>query len=233
MRQTYLLLSALLLLSTSCMIGVQGNGRVEEQKRQIESFESISVSGMFEVYVRQGNSNTLRLVADENLHELIETRVEGDRLYISTKETIGKAKELDVYLMVENLKAIDASGAISLKSEGEIESRDLRIESSGAAEIDLEVDVDDLIVETSGAAEIEMAGKADRLRVETSGAAELSLFELEVNNCSVNTSGAAEVRVTVKDVLSVDASGAADIRYRGNPELKRTDLSGAASLKKD
>ncbi len=233
MRHTLIITFLSLLSLSSCMVGVQGNGVVKEANRDVQAFENISISGMFEVHLKQGDGNSLKIVADENLHELIDAHTEGNTLYISTSKSIGRAEELDLYIISPKLERVNLSGAVSLKSSNEIEGDFFRLESSGAAEVDMELEVDELEIELSGAAEVELKGEANYLSLETSGASELKLFDLEVDKARVHTSGAAELQLNVEDDLQIDASGAADIRYRGNPNLSRTDLSGAASLKKE
>lgn len=233
MRQSLLSIVFLAIITSSCMFGVQGNGRVEEANRSVEDFSRISIGGMFEVYLEQTDQPSLKLVADENLHELIETRIENGTLYISTLEDIGRAEELDLYITFEDLESLDFSGAVSVENKGEIEGDRLAIESSGAAEIDMQLDYNEITVEISGAAEITLRGESEYLSLSSSGASEVQLFDLEVDKMRLDLSGATSAEVNVKDDLSVDASGAAEIRYRGNPNLSKTDLSGAASLKKD
>lgn len=229
------LLSAFVLIGllSSCMLGVQGNGKVEEANRSVEDFNRISVSGMFEVHLRQADENSLKVVADENLHELIESRVENGVLQISTKEDIGRAEELDLYIGLKDLEAMEFSGAVSVKNVGELSGAELHLESSGAAEIKLSVDYDQISIELSGASEIEMSGEADQLRLSSSGASEVKFFELKVDRMRLDLSGASDVEVSVEEDLSLEASGAAEIVYRGNPEISRSELSGAASLRKD
>jgi hypothetical protein len=71
----------------SCMLGVSGNGSVSEENREITAVKRIEASGMFELTLVQGEPS-LKIIADENLHELIETNIDGDRLIISTKKNI-------------------------------------------------------------------------------------------------------------------------------------------------
>lgn len=220
-------------LLSSCMLGVQGNGRVKEATRDIDAFERISVSGMFEVYISQAGDPALKVVADENLHELIETYVENGTLYVRTKESIGRAKELDLYISLDVLEALDLSGAVSLENSGELQGDYLEIESSGAAEIKLAVDYKEISIETSGASEIQMRGEVGKLAMRSSGASEVKMFELEAKEMRLDLSGASDVEVNVSDDLAVSASGAAEIVYRGNPNISKSSLSGAASLKND
>jgi len=212
-------------------MGVVGNGKVEEQNRDVDTFNAIHASGMFEIHLREGQSNQIKIVADENLLDLIETEVRNNTLHVRSRENISRAKELDLYISVPELNHLDLSGAVSVKGKGTLHSRNLEIESSGAAEIDLELETTRIRLSLSGASEITMSGRSESVSVDASGASEIKLGELECKTMSLNLSGASEVKAFVTEELEIDASGASDISYRGNPRI-RQDLSGAASLKK-
>jgi len=211
------------------MIGVSGNGEVKEVERQITAFNEIEASGMLEIILMHGEPG-LRVVADENLHELIETVVKNDRLMIRTTKNIKQYKKLEIYISSAEFEEIEVSGAVSIRSEGILRGDDMELESSGAADVKMSLDYDDLSCELSGASEIELKGSARTVSVRSSGASNLKLFDLEVRSMRLNLSGATEARINVSHELSVEASGASEIRYKGSPKITKTELSGASSI---
>jgi len=225
------ILSILLLAFSlnSCILGVSGNGAVKEESRPITAVSKIEASGMVEITLTQGATG-LKVIADENLHELIETVVQGDRLIISTSKNIRQAEKLEIQISSPEFESIELAGAVSIRSEGTLKGDDLKLETSGAAEVRLGLDYDDLRSEHSGASEVELNGRVHSVRISSSGACDLKLFDLDVHNMRLNLSGATDARVNVSRELSVEASGASQIRYRGNPKITKTDLSGASSI---
>lgn len=227
----YISFFAVALLFNSCIVGVSGNGIVEEQNRQTEEFHSVHASGMYEIHVVQDENYRLKVVADENLMDLIVTEVKGGVLHISTRENIKKAKELDVYISAPYFDEFDLSGAVELDAKGVLESEDLKIESSGAAQIELEIEVSNLELDLSGASEVRLSGSATRVRIASSGASEMKLFDLETEQMQVNVSGASDLEINVNEDLQIEASGASEIEYRGKARISRQNLSGASSVK--
>ena len=211
------------------MIGVSGNGNVIEVERQVTPFNEIEASGMLEIILVQSETG-LKIVADENLHELIETEVRGNRLMIRTTKNIKQYKKLEVHLSSMEFAEIEVSGAVSIRSNGTIKGNDLELESSGAAEMKMSLDYDDLRCELSGASELELKGDARSVSITSSGASNLKLFDLAVRNMRLDLSGATEARINVSRELSVEASGASEIRYKGSPKITKTELSGASSI---
>lgn len=213
----------------SCMIGVSGNGNVKVVERQVAAFNGVEVSGNLEIILTQGEPG-LKVIADENLHELIETEVHGDRLIIRTTKNIRDYKKLEIYLSSAEFKNIEVSGAVSIRSNGMLRGDDLELGSSGAADVKVSLDYDDLSCELSGASELELKGTSRSVSVRSSGASNLKLFDLEVRIMHLDLSGASEARINVSHELSVEASGASMIRYKGSPKITKTELSGASSI---
>ena len=83
---------------------IKGNGNVTEQTREVGSYDGIVVSGSFEVKLYAGNEGSIKVEAESNLLEYIETIVKDGKLHIGFKKgTIyrtswgkGKAKIVSV-----------------------------------------------------------------------------------------------------------------------------------------
>jgi len=57
-------------------------------------------------------------------------------------------------------------------------------------------------------------------------------FDFARNYCKAEVSGAGDVQSTVNKELDAQASGASSIKYKGDAVVKRSDSSGASSIKK-
>lgn len=228
-----ILLLFITLSSSGCMYlnGVDGNGHVVTENRDVSSFDAIKVGGAFNVILTQGNSEALTIEADENLLPLIETRVKGGTLVISTKENIRDAKELNIYITFNKIRKLNFSGACDVKSKGVLSFSTLDFDASGASEIKLELNADKMTCDYSGASEIEFSGTAGVCEIQISGAAELKAYDLECEEMELDLSGAADAKVNVTKSLRVEASGAASVRYKGNPSIDQR-VSGAGSVQK-
>tara|TARA_B100001123_G_C15164079_1_gene968651 strand:+ start:514 stop:1209 length:696 start_codon:yes stop_codon:yes gene_type:complete len=226
-----LVLFALSAFLTSCEMGVQGNGQVKTEKRSVAQFNRIDVEGHYDVYLKQGEAPALTIKADENLLELIETDVQGGELRIESSKPIGKARELALYITVRELEKIQTSGAVTLITDNEIRSSSLEIESSGACEANMELRCDELRIEVSGAGDMKIRGVAENFEIESSGACEIDALELKTLRTRIEVSGAGEVSVYATEELDIDASGAAEIRYKGTPRNIKQEASGASSVK--
>ncbi|GKT30909.1 hypothetical protein ADUPG1_001747, partial [Aduncisulcus paluster] len=96
-------------------------------------FSKISASSGIDVYIVQGDKESVTVEADENLLELIVTRVKGDKLIIKTEESIRRAKKLNVYVTLVMVDEISVSSGSDLESRSLIKAGTLDISVSSAS----------------------------------------------------------------------------------------------------
>lgn len=229
--QKFLSLALLLIFITSCEETIQGNGEVKRETRESAPFESIDVSGGYEVFIKPANYSSLTIEADENLLEHIETYVKSGVLHISSKKNFSRYQKLAIYITAKDLKRIEASGASEISSQGTLQGKDMKLDFSGAVEARLEINAERLEGDFSGACEVKLRGNANRADFETSGAVEIDAEKFRTKTCRLDMSGAGQAVVFATEELNVKVSGAAQVRYKGNPGSVKQDISGAASIK--
>ncbi len=210
---------------------IRGNGNLEKETRNISSFDAIDVSSAFEIYLTQGNSESLVIEADDNLLDLIITEVKSGTLKIYVKGNVRNVKDMKAFISFKMLDKIELSGACDLFGENTFKFNDIDIESSGASDMEMTFTADKVYLDLSGASEVEFVGSADVLTVDVSGAADIHAQEFEVRKCTIDASGASTIKVFATDELSVDASGASTVRYKGKPSINM-DSSGASSIRR-
>lgn len=222
------ILSFVLFIS-SCVGSIQGNGDVQKATRKVDDFSKISISGGYEVFLRQGDQCMLEIEADENLHDHIISENQGSWLKIYTDEPIHGSKSLKLYITVKNIETIDISGAVELHTKSTIIAKDLALDLSGAGDIEMDVEANKLNFDLRGGSELSLRGRAEKASIDIAGAGELKALELETDYMSIDISGAGSAEVFVNKELSADISGAGSIRYKGQPVVSK-DVSGAGSI---
>lgn len=211
--------------------GIKGNGNVKTEEREISTFETIKVNGAFTIYLSQDDDYSLKVVADENLMEVIKTTVKGDVLYITTEKNIYKSTEMKLYIGFKHLSGLKANGAISLKSDQTLRFDELDIEINGASSADLKLSANQLRIDNSGASTVKLAGVCDEFSIDISGAGSVSAYDLIVKRGSIDISGVGSGKVCVEEDLRVNISGIGSVKYKGDPRIT-SDISFLGSLKK-
>lgn len=200
------------------------------QERNLAPFDGIDVGGAFTVILSQGNTQIVKVETDENLQSKVITEVENGELKISSKSMNNPGK-LNVYVTVKQLHSLNISGAASVKGENKLTSDHLRIESSGAAKATLDVETTKLDTEVSGASDLKLSGSATEHTSELSGAGQLKALDLITSKSTLDISGAAEGRITAKDEINADVSGAGKLTYYDEPAVKHINKSGNYDIK--
>lgn len=238
MRSLKKIISPILILLFSFLIvnplkadGIKGNGNIKSENREVSNFNNIKINGAFTIYLSQDDDYSLKIVADENLLEVIKSKVKNDVLYISTEKSIYKSRELKLYIGFKHLSGIKANGAISLKSNQVLRFDELDIEINGASSANLELSANRLCIDNSGASTIKLAGKSDDLEIDISGAGSVNAIDLTAKKCKIDISGVGSGKVHVKNELRVNISGIGSVKYKGEPKVT-SDISFLGSLRK-
>jgi len=211
---------------------ITGNRNVVTETREIEDFENLEVSTGLNVYITFGGDVSLKVEADQNLHEVIKTECENGHLKVFTDANIRKAKAKNIILTVPFLSSIEASTAGSVMAKNLLKTDEIEIEVSSAARMDLQVEVKRLIIEVSSAGKAILSGIAEDVNAEVSSAGEIKAFELISQSCSVNVSSAGHASFTAEQKLNAEASSAGSISYKGDPQDKNIEKSSGGSVTK-
>ncbi len=215
-----LLLSAFIfVVPLNAQVIIRGNGEITKQMHKVDNFDAIKVSGARTVILNQGDSFSVEVETDSNLHEYITLEVKNGTLDFgfNTKK-IKKYKELNFYVTAPDYKNIKASGASEVTSNGSLNGDKLQIDVSGASELDLDADYTTIITKLSGASDVVLSGTAITSTVTCSGASEFQGKNLVATNSIVSASGASNCFVNAKSNLTYEASGSSDVNYTVTPE---------------
>lgn len=204
--------------------------KITLQERNVEPFDGIEVGGAFTVILRQGDPQMVKVETDENLQSRVATEVVNGELRISGKSMNNPGK-LSVYVTVRQLHSLNVSDAASVKGENKLTSDHLRIETSGAAKVSLEIETTKLDTEVSGASDLKLSGSAVEHTSELNGAGQLKALDLFTSKSTLDISGAAEGRITAKDEINADVSGAGKLTYYDEPAVKHINKSGNYEIK--
>lgn len=222
-----------LLVFTSCNQRT-GSGRIVTEKRQTANFNGISAGGAFEVEIRMGSVIGVEVEADDNLIKYIETRVSGDVLKISIKNSSGfYDSHLKVFVTVPEIKSIKTSGASNVKSIDVLKSSGkVSLDVSGAGTIKATIDAPEIYAEASGAGNIELNGRTRNYTLKATGSGNIKSFGLQSEHTNVDVSGAGSARVHASVSLKAEASGAGNVYYKGGANVQQR-ISGAGNVKND
>lgn len=201
-------------------------------------FSSIKISDGIDLYLSQGEDEAVAVSAAEaKYRDGIRAEVNGGQLRIYYANERGwnnfKNRHLRAYVSFKTLEKLEATGASDVQVSGVINVAALAISMSGASDFRGAVDISgELKINLSGASDITIKGAAQKVDIESSGASDVKGYDLVADYCSAKASGASDIHITVNKELTAHASGASDIRYRGEAVIKEQHTGGASSISK-
>jgi hypothetical protein len=205
--------------------------------RNVGSFNAISVSSAIDVMLSQSEQTAVAVsAADAQIRSHIITEVKNGTLIINYKssgpESWGSNKRMKAYIAVPMLDKITASGACNIIIDQQFNASNLEVNMSGASDFKGKLNAENLKLIASGSSDFLVSGKTTNLKIDLSGASDIKGYELESDFCQVVSSGASDVQISVNKELSVNASGASSVNYKGSGTVRESSVSGASSVKK-
>lgn len=210
---------SLFLSSCNFGLGVTGNGNVITKERTISgNFDQIQVSRGLDVYLGQDQTESIKVQADENLHDIIITKIEDNILKIYADKNISRSSSKKVIVNFKNISKISSSSGSDIYGTSLISVDNLELNSSSGSDMELEVNVNSLHCEASSGSDLKVKGVANTLVAKASSGSDIKAKNLETAITNATASSGADIQVNVSQELNAKAQSGGDITYMGNPE---------------
>jgi hypothetical protein len=244
----------LLLFSTSCSlidsVCKDGKGELIGQERTLSTFTAIESRGSFKVNLFQDSSikvQSVIVVAQESIIDLIQTRISGQSLIIDTDECYNTNEEVTITIRTPALSQIILAGSgeiilqdtvrqsnieLILDGSGNIQTRSnfpiiastsciTRLKGSGTME--LEFDTTTLVnASLEGSGTIILRGEAHQNNLNISGSGNIKAFDLPVliSTAEIIGSGIIELTATDKDSTIITSRAILNAQVSGSGTIR-------------
>lgn len=222
----------MLFLSCNFMPGVTGDGNVKTQEREVAaSFTGIHTSNGLDVILTQDDFESIKVQADENLHDIITTEVENGVLKISTTKNIGSAKSKKVMVSFKDLETIKSTSGSDLRANGTLIFNNIDIEATSGCDINLSVEAQNLSSSATSGADLKLEGTATTINLKATSGADIDAKNLTAINAVVGVTSGADIKVHATESIELSATSGGDIKYYGNPQNVVTSEAVSGSIK--
>lgn len=211
---------------------IKGNEKIKTDVRSISGFNRLVVQGQAELYVTQESAENVKIEADENLIELLQTSVNNGVLYVIVPNNIKKAKQITISVAYRNLKQIILMNEIELKSDRANSFDDIEIICGNNAKVNFEFTAKNASIKAHDFSNVALRGYAETLLVESTDDTELNAFDLQSDVCTVVGSGYAEISVNVKKSISIVMSGSSNLFLMGEPAISQRIFNSSGLITK-
>ncbi|MEN9335239.1 MAG: hypothetical protein RLZZ500_226 [Bacteroidota bacterium] len=229
------LITALVFAScnSSFLNGVQGNGNVTTEKREIKTeFTGIEASTGLEVEVSQGDAIKVEVETDSNLQPYVITKVEGSLLKLYVDHNINNAEVLKVYVTLPNLKKVDCNSGSNVHFNTTIKGTHLDLNASSGSHLEGKLEYDTVKAETTSGSSMDIKGIALELNTSSSSGSTLEADQLVANAVQADASSGSSIRVQASLKLNASASSGASVHYSGKATSITKDESSGGSVSK-
>ena len=209
------------------------------EKRSVPGYHGVSVSGSIELFLSQGDEESVVISADDTKwRDRVVTEVTDGILhvYLEHKNKIqldwGDSRKIRAYVAVKNIDYLSSSGSGKTHLEGKIKADKLKVDISGSGNIDGGLVVKELSLGISGSANTDLAGTAENSDFHISGSGSIRGYDFSTSYCNASISGSGNVKITVTKELSAHISGSGNVMIKGDGLIRDYSASGSGKFKR-
>ncbi len=230
---------------------IDGEGKVVTQELKVGGFDQIGLSIPADVKIVPGDGFQVRVNAQQNLIDNIETKVSDGAWDIKFAKCVRKSEPISIHIVMPEIYAVAISGSGDVfVEEGfpAVKSMDLAVSGSGSLNCSFEAKTTDVAISgsgdvsaklitqsldaaISGSGDLELEGAAEELSVSIAGSGDVNAFDLLTKNTEVSIAGSGDVEVSVDSALDASIVGSGSVYYKGSPEVDRS-IMGSGSIRK-
>jgi len=212
---------------------IKGSGTVVIENRDLKNFNQIQILGPGEVFIEQGESEGLKIEAENNVLSIIKSNVSNGILELGIKEGVSYwVKTLKYYISVKDLNSITLNGSSRLEIEKlKGDKLSLVINGSGNGKV-ADLTVNDLNLVINGSGRVKIQGETEKQNISIRGSGRYDGEELKSKDCKVDISGSGRVNVFVSNELKGQVVGSGRVWHTGDPKVVNVSIIGSGKVGK-
>jgi hypothetical protein len=214
-----------------------GSFQQKTEDRHLSGFHAIEVGGPYDVTVTQGNTESVKVEAPEEVISHVTTEVENGVLKIYDKrhdfhwgDLFGHHRKILVYVTIKDVNSIVVSGSGDVTFHNGLHADKMNLHVSGSGDVDGELEVKSLETSISGSGDVKLSGHAENSAVRVSGSGDYSARGLITVNTDVHVSGSGDAKIYASNKVDASVSGSGDIRFAGSPKSVYKSKSGSGDI---
>ena len=202
---------------------IEGSGNVITKDIAIKSFDELDASGIFNLQLSQGDKETIRIEADDNLMDLFTVENEGSTLKISMKKnsSFNSKKHLKVYVTFKTLKSMNLSMVGGTSSDEKLKFADLKLKNQSVGSVSLNMTLQTLNLENQSVGSVKLEGSADNAVVKNNSVGSINAGNFVVQKMDIENNGVGSATVNAEKELKYSDSFLGKVSNRGNATVKK------------
>lgn len=206
---------------------IEGNGNLVTRDVPVSSFESLKASGVYELKLLQGDRETVKIEADENLQQYFNVRNEGGSLVIDMKDLKNKnlknKNKMRVYVTFRKLKELDIRTVGSVNADKELSFGDLEIKNASVGKVDLRLSANTVKLDNTSVGNVVLTGKAQNASFKNTGVGSLDAGSFVVQSLNIENNGVGGATVNAEKDLKVKDNMLGRVKNKGAAPVRKNN----------
>jgi hypothetical protein len=204
---------------------IEGNGKSVTRDVPVSSFTALQASGIYELKLSQGNKESVKIEADENLQQYFTVRNDGNKLVIDMEKLKNKnlknSGKMRVYVTFKNLKELELKTVGNVSSEEQLSFDDLDLSTKSVGNVDLNFTAKKLDLENKSVGNVKLSGKANEAVVKNTGVGSFQAGNFVVQTMNIENSGVGSAEVNAEKDLKVKDNFLGKVKNKGAANIRR------------
>lgn len=199
-----------------------GSGKIVSKDYPVSSFDQLSVSGIFSVILSQGNKESVRIEAEDNLLSHFQLKNEGSKLVVGMKKDgaeIKPKKTIKLYVTIKKLKAMDLQTVGEVSTSESLNFDALKLRNSSVGNVSLKFTANSINIENNSVGEMALSGKCQTAVIRNNGVGSLDAGTLVVQEMDIENNGIGEAEVNAEKRLKVKDSMLGKVVNKGGASV--------------
>jgi hypothetical protein len=213
---------------------IEPSGNVITKDVSIQPFDAIKANGIYELILSQGDKESVKIEADDNLQYLFSVSNNGSTLVIDMPELKDKninmknkddkrGWRLKVYVTFKKLQSLDVGVVGNVRSASPLKFDAFDIDSKNVGNISLQFTANKLNVKNKGVGNLTLSGSATDAVVTNQGVGQFEGDDLLVQTMEIENTGVGSANVNVEKNLKIKDSFLGKVRNKGNAKTHTKD----------
>ena len=202
---------------------IEGSGNVITKEISVKSFDELNASGVFNLLLSQGDKESLKIEADDNLMDLFIIENEGSTLKIKMKKNsnFNSKKQLKVYVTFKTLKSMDLGMVGGTSSDDKLKFADLKLKNQSVGSVSLNMTLQTLNLENQSVGSVKLEGSADNAVVKNNSVGSINAGNFVVQKMDIENNGIGSATVNAEKELKYSDSFLGKVSNKGNATVKK------------
>jgi len=199
------------IIFNSSNVGEKGSGMlINKTVIPKKMFNKINIDIASDIIINKSSKNRITIRTDDNLIDKVLVYVKDSTLFIKANGNFNPSKGLLITINSKLLDELDIYGA------SDITVRDYQLNS-------LSLNID-------GASDILFnSNKINRLNITADGSYDINLLKSVIGSAYIKADGSGSIDINIEKYMDISVSGTVEVKYIGNPKIKK-NIDGVAEL---